>query len=229
MNPIPPSPQTITELLARARGLAGMTVAELARAQGLRVPKNLRRHKGFVGQLVENGLGARAGSDPEPDFPALGVELKTIPLNPTGQPRESTYVCMARLDGREASEFQRSFVAKKLARVLFVPVIVGDDEALAERRFGMPFLWEPSPEDERRLTADFERLAARVRLGQVEQVRGHEGEVLQLRPKALKRSDLTTGVSEDGWLVSVRPRGWYLRATFTGELVQRAFGAALSP
>jgi DNA mismatch repair protein MutH len=226
-NPMPPTPESLPELLARARGLAGQTVGELARAQGFRVPRDLRRHKGFVGQLVERGLGARAGSEPEPDFPSLGVELKTIPLSPKGRPMESTYVCLARLDGRESERFEASFVAKKLARVLFVPVVFTDDEPLAERHFGMPFLWEPSAEDQRRLATDFERLGARIRLGQVERVRGHEGVVLQLRPKALKRNDMTMGVSEDGWVVAVRPRGWYLRATFTAELVRRAFSAQL--
>jgi len=201
-----------------------MTVGELARARGFRVPTDQRGHKGFVGQLVELGLGASAGSDPEPDFPALGVELKTLPVSAEGRPAESTYVCLARLDGRESVAFEDSYVAKKLARVLFVPVVANAGAALAERRFGMPFMWEPGPEDAARLAADFERLGARVRLGQIDELRAHEGEILQLRPKAMNRDDRTLGVSEEGWLVAVRPRAWYLRATFTAELVQRAFG-----
>ncbi len=201
-----------------------MTIGELAHARGFRVPMDQRGHKGFVGQLVELGLGASAGSDPEPDFPALGVELKTLPVSPTGRPAESTYVCMARLDGREAVAFADSYVAKKLARVLFVPVVANAGGTLAERRFGMPFMWEPGPEDTARLADDFARLGARVRLGEIEELSGHEGAVLQLRPKAMNRDDRTLGVSQEGWLVAVRPRAWYLRATFTAELVQRAFG-----
>lgn len=201
-----------------------MTIGELAHARGYRVPKDQRGHKGFVGQLVELGLGASAGSDPEPDFPALGVELKTLPVSPEGRPAESTYVCLARLDGRESLTFADSYVAKKLARVLFVPVVANGADPLAERRFGMPFLWEPGADDLARLADDFDRLQARVRLGQLEEMRGQEGAILQLRPKAMNRDDRTLGVSEDGWLVAVRPRAWYLRASFTAELVARAFG-----
>lgn len=203
-----------------------MSVAELGRWLGFRVPSDLKGHKGFIGQLVEVALGARAGSDPEPDFPAIGVELKTLPVTPEGRPVESTYVCLARLDGREALSWADSFVAKKLARVLFVP-IEASAPTLGERRLGMPFFWEPTPEDIARLAADFERLAGRVRLGEVEEVSGHEGEVLQLRPKAMSRDERTVGVSSDGWLTQVRPRGWYLRASFTGELLIRAFGGAV--
>jgi DNA mismatch repair protein MutH len=225
-SPMPPSPATLDELLARAQRLGGMSVAELAHAQGYRVPRDLRGHKGWVGQLVERGLGARAGAEPEPDFPALGVELKTIPLSEEGRPLESTYVCMTRLDGSESSTWEGSFVQNKLQRVLFVPVIQrgARGEDLALRRFGMPFLWLPDAADDKRLAADFTRLAARVRQGEVERVRGHEGEVLQIRAKAMGRHERTLGVSEEGWLVEVQPRGWYLRATFTAELVVRAFG-----
>lgn len=226
-GPPPAAPESREALLARARGLAGRTVGELARVLGYRVPKDLRGNKGFVGQLVELGLGARGGSDPEPDFPELGVELKTLPITPAGRPIESTYVCMARLDARETTDYATSYVAKKLARVLFVPLVV-DDAPLGDRRFAMPFWWEPGPEDLARLAADFAALHARVRLGEVEDVRAVEGAVLQLRPKAMSRDDRTLGRSEEGWLVAVRPRGWYLRASFTAELVRRAFGAAVS-
>jgi len=220
----PPSkPTSQSELGLRARGLAGMSVRELAKLMGFRVPPDLRGHKGFIGQLVEVALGASAGNDAAPDFPEQGVELKTLPVTHTGRPVESTYICLARLDGRESLRFAESHVAKKLARVLFVPV-ESSDAALGERRFGMPFCWEPGQEDQARLAADFEQLSGRVSLGEVEDVHGQEGEILQLRPKALNRDERTPGLSSGGWLVAVRPRAWYLRASFTAELIARAFG-----
>jgi DNA mismatch repair protein MutH len=41
----------------------------------------LKRDKGWIGILLELWLGASAGSKPEQDFAALGVELKTIPID----------------------------------------------------------------------------------------------------------------------------------------------------
>ena len=46
-----------------------------------------------------SGLGASAGSKPEQDFAALGVELKTIPVDSLGRPLETTFVCVAPLTG----------------------------------------------------------------------------------------------------------------------------------
>lgn len=221
----PAPPKSLDELLGRAGALAGRTIGEVAARLGYRVPPDLRGHKGFIGQLVELALGASAGSDPEPDFPALGVELKTLPVRPDGRVMESTYVCMARVDGDDSLDFRDSHVSRKLAHVLFVPTVVEEGAApLGERRFGMPFTWMPSEGDLTLLARDFRLLQGRIRLGEVDDVRGSEGEVLQLRPKAMGRHERTWGVSEEGWLVPVRPKAWYLRATFTGLLVRRAFG-----
>ncbi len=61
-------------------GLAGYSLGELA-ALGIPIPRDLKRDKGWIGILLEIWLGASAGSKPEQDFAALGVELKTIPVD----------------------------------------------------------------------------------------------------------------------------------------------------
>jgi len=93
MPSVVPGPGDEAELLARASVLAGATLGELAPRVGLTAPPDLRHAKGFVGQLLERVLGASAGSLSQPDFPALGVELKSLPVNARGRPCESTFVC----------------------------------------------------------------------------------------------------------------------------------------
>ena len=226
----PDSPATLEVLLARAVGLAGLRVADLARRVGLRVPRDHKSNKGFLGVAVELALGASAKTDPEPDFPALGVELKTLPIRPDGTPTESTYVCQAALDGRDADHtFATSTVGHKLAKVLFVPYVASGDIPLAERRFAMPFLWVRDATDEARLAADWQSLSGRIRRGEADTIGAADGVILQLRPKALSAADRTRGLGEDGWLVAVSPKAWYLRRTFTHTLVQRAFGLAPVP
>ena len=63
------------------------------------MPPDLRRDKGWVGMLLEYWLGADAGSKAEQDFAHLGVELKTIPVDESGVPLETTFVCVAPLTG----------------------------------------------------------------------------------------------------------------------------------
>ena len=75
---IPASPPlSEADLLANAEGIAGLTLGELAAKLDLAVPASLQAAKGWVGQLIEQSLGATATSLPEPDFQHIGVELKT--------------------------------------------------------------------------------------------------------------------------------------------------------
>lgn len=85
-RPLLSPPETEEQLLAQAQQLSGYTLGELAALVGLVTPENLKRDKGWIGVLLEIWLGASAGSKPEQDFAALGVELKTIPVDSLGRP-----------------------------------------------------------------------------------------------------------------------------------------------
>lgn len=99
IRPLLTSPASEAELLAQAQQLSGYTLGELAALAGMVTPKDLKRDKGWIGVLLEIWLGASAGSKPEQDFAALGVELKTIPVDSLGRPLETTFVCVAPLTG----------------------------------------------------------------------------------------------------------------------------------
>ncbi len=215
-------PATEQELIARARALSGRTVGELAEAQGVAVPGEMRRAKGLVGGLVERALGASAGNRSAPDFPALGIELKTLPLGRDGRPRESTFVCTIALDAMAEMEWESSPVRAKLARVLFMPVEAEPELPLSSRRLGTPLLWSPSPAQEAMLESDWDELAGRIGMGQVEGVTGHLGQALQVRPKGAHGRQRRRAPGDDGAWVRTMPRGFYLRATFTASIVRDA-------
>ena len=168
----PPPPATVADLMARAEALSGRTIAEVAEELGERVPADLKRHKGWVGNLVEHALGADAASRDEPDFMALAIELKTIPVNGDGEPRESTYVSTVPLMGESSTRWTDSNVQKKLARVLWVPIVVptvdGDGVEPGQRIIGSPLLWSPTAEEAAALEADWHELMDMVCLGELE-------------------------------------------------------------
>lgn len=218
-RPFVAPPASEAELLSRARALAGRTVGELAEAHGLSAPPDLRRAKGFVGTLVERALGASAGSRAEPDFPALGVECKTMPVDSRGFPCESTFVCTIALETMAGAEWEGSVVQRKLARVLWVPVEGSRALGVPGRRIGEPLLWSPSPGEEEALRADWEELAGLIGRGGVEQVRGELGRALQVRPKAAGSWSRRRAVDAEGAFIATLPRGFYLRATFTARVL----------
>lgn len=210
-------------MLAQANALAGYTLGELAAAAGLKIPTDLRRDKGWVGTLLEHYLGATAGSKPEQDFSHLGIELKTIPISRTGQPLETTFVCVAPLTGQQGVTWENCHLRQKLQCVLWVPVEGERDIPLATRRVGSPVLWQPSAEEERRLRRDWEELMELIALGRVQYITARHGEVLQLRPKAANGRVLTDAYGPHGERILTQPRGFYLRKNFTAPILTRHF------
>ncbi|HIF9154096.1 TPA: DNA mismatch repair endonuclease MutH [Photobacterium damselae] len=218
-----PTPLSENELLQRAQELAGLTLGELAYQAGIVVPPDLRRDKGWVGQLLEWHLGASAGSKPVPDFSELGIELKTIPIGYNGKPLETTFVCVAPLIGVQGLSWQQSHIRHKLARVLWIPVEGERDLPLADRHVGSPLIWSPSAQEEAQLQQDWEELMDMIVLGQVEQITARHGEVLQLRPKAANSKALTEAYGANGQPIKTLPRGFYLKTNFTAAILERYF------
>lgn len=216
-------PRSEPELLARAERLAGLTLGELAGRHGAAVPADLRRAKGFTGALLERELGATASSRSEPDFVHLGIELKSLPVSLEGRPLETTFVCTIPLLDMASLEWERSGVYKKLRRVLWVPVEGTRTVPVASRRIGTPLLWSPAPEEEADLRFDWEELAGYIGSGRVEELTGHLGRYLQVRPKARDSRARRRASSEDGDSFAALPRGFYLRTTFTARLLSRHF------
>ncbi len=209
----------VAALLARARGLVGTRVGDLATSLGLSSAGAAVRTKGTPGAILEAALGATGGSSKVHDFPDLGVELKTIPVDLRGVPVESTYVCTLSLADAETQEWDSSWVRAKLARVLFVPLVARDGEAWPDRRIGAPVLWSPTAEQDAVLRADFDDVVGLVGVGRIEELTAHRGRWLQVRPKAAHGRVRTVAFGAEGEAIATIPRGFYLRTRFTGAIL----------
>lgn len=214
-------PNSIEELINRSQHLAGRSLADIAQSAGIKIPIDLKKEKGWVGLLLEHVLGASAGSKPTPDFPELGVELKTLPIDRFGKPLETTFVCVAPLTGLTGITWQNSHLRNKLANVLWVPIIAEREIPVAERLVCTPFLWRPSSDEEALLAADWQELTDMIVLGNVENITGKHGQVLQLRPKAANSKAKTKAFDKHGRPFMTLPRGFYLKTQFTQALLQQ--------
>ncbi|AIN47463.1 DNA mismatch repair endonuclease MutH [Candidatus Palibaumannia cicadellinicola] len=216
-------PANERELLRRAKALAGFSLGELAAHATIVIPDSLKRYKGWIGALLEQYLGASAGNKPEQDFAAIGIELKTIPVDRNGRPLETTFVCVAPLTGNSGMTWEVSYVRYKLARVLWIPVEGQREIPLAQRRIGTPLLWSPDSQEVLQLQCDWEALMDLIVLGKIKHITASHGEVLQLRPKAANSRSLTTAIGELGQPIRTIPLGFYLKKNFTGQLLARNF------
>lgn len=216
-------PSSVEELVERARSLAGLSLGDLATQASIRIPADFKREKGWTGQLIELFLGAAAGSSAQQDFPQLGIELKTIPIDAMGKPLETTYVCYAPLTQIAGLTWPQSNVRNKLNCVLWVPIEGHRSIAPKDRRIATAFLWQPNAHQLQQLQRDWEELMDMITMGGIESVTARHGQALQLRPKAADGKALTDAYGVDGKLIKTRPRGFYLRKQFTHQLLLDAF------
>lgn len=225
-RPAAAPPRDETELLARATAIAGCTLADIAYRHAQPVPADLSSNKGWVGQLLEQHLGADAASLSEPDFRELGIELKSLPFHRDGRARESTFVCNVPMQHSVGIDWHDSCVYRKLQRVLWIPIEAGAGLALEQRRVGMPLLWSPDAEQEDTLRRDWEEHMEHICLGQWDRLVATLGTWLQVRPKAQNARTLCPATGADGATDWALPRGFYLRASFTTTLLRAHYAIA---
>jgi DNA mismatch repair protein MutH len=217
-------PKTEAELLSHCYQLSGITFSALATRYHQTLPASLTQAKGLIGQLLEYALGASAGNQPEPDFPNLGIELKTIPIDSNGHPRETTYVCTAPINLKaEIESWEQSRVRKKLTRVLWVPVEADPRIPLADRCIGNAQLWSPDRDTEAILRQDWIELTHMLHLGQTDNLSAKIGRYLHIRPKAAHSRVLNRGINQQGEEILINPKGFYLRTTLTQKILSDCY------
>jgi DNA mismatch repair protein MutH len=58
-----------------------------------------------------------------------------------------------------------------------------------------------------------------IATGELEQITAHQGQYLQIRPKAANTKTLRNGINDEGEEILTLPRGFYLRTSFTKQLL----------
>jgi len=209
-----------SELLLKAQALEGMSLMQLARALSLSMPLNLLKAKGWVGQAIERFLGAESASLPQPDFPSLNIELKTLPLNQKARVMESTYVTHCSLSNIQPN-WVSSVCYQKLKKVLWIPIEGDKTIPLAQRRIGRYILWSPDAEEMQILAEDWQMLMEMIIRGDIEKIHGSLGRYLHIRPKAANAKVLTHAFNAEGESIKTLPRGFYLRSVLTNQILDK--------
>lgn len=223
--PALPDPR-VRALVSHAQSLVGARLADIADALGLPVPVGNVRTKGWSGQIIERELGGTEETSHGPDFGALGIELKTVPVDAGLRPLESTAVCVIDPITIAGESWQTSYVHQKLQRVLWIGLKVpgrGAAFSVGDREVAAALLWSPTPAQEAVLQSDFEMFVRDYfRCGRAAAITGHLGQALQVRPKAANNRDQRRAFDSDGQPVRVGKSGFYLRPRFVEAILRAA-------
>jgi len=212
------------ELLELCDKIAGINISELAHFLKITPPKSLNNNKGWIGQLLEQYLGATGRNLPIADFPHLGIELKTIPINLKNlHPLESTFICTATFK-QPAMNWEQSIVKLKLSKVLWLPIESSPKIDLINRRIGKAFLWQPNTNEAAILKQDWQELTEIIQLGHINLLSAKYGRYLQIRPKAANcKHNLAKYITNDRETIQTVTRGFYLRTSFTKNILANYF------
>ncbi|WED44292.1 DNA mismatch repair endonuclease MutH [Legionella cardiaca] len=211
-----------SELLERCNIIEGLSFLQLANLLQISIPQENLKRKGWTGLAIELALGTTAGTKSIPDFVHLGIELKTLPLNNSGAPSESTFVTSIPLLTIHQQQWLTSQCYAKLKRVLWIPIEGAREIPFEQRRIGRGFLWSPDKVDESILANDWQELTFMLSSGRLEEVNATIGRYLQVRPKAANAKSLCYGFDEEGNKILTLPRGFYLRSCFTKKILESA-------
>lgn len=217
-----PEPTTLEELEQRLQRLLGRSIAELSQLALLQAPNNSNGAKGYVGLLIELFLGAHAHNLPGPDFMSLGIELKTMPVGFDFMPQENTFICNADLAPRDFVPFTQSALYQKLQHILFVLILAPQNSrlTLGERRVLGYFFFNLPPDVRQTIETDYNEFQELLLAGHAPEINGTMGTIVKLSPHATKANELVQVTDSEGESTYTKPRGYYLRASFTRQLLQ---------
>lgn len=201
-------PLSIAELLERTKNIEGMTIEQLANILGITMPLDLKYAKGFIGQLIEIALGATGNSNPVHDFPAIGVELKTIPITCDGKPAQNTHICILP-DITYGQTFENSNFYNKIKKVLWLPVQGDKNIPFPQRYIGEGFIWEPSKTDLAILKNDWTEIMNLIALDSINNVSSKIGTYAMISP--------------GGIINNKKQYSFYFRKKFTHKILLEHF------
>jgi DNA mismatch repair protein MutH len=155
-------------LLERAEDTVGKRLVDLeAEIQKLDAASRVLTKAG-AGYVIEYYFGIRKNSEDEPDFPELGIELKSVPLrerNGLFTVKEPLSLNMVNyMKEYKCDEIKQSSLYKKNRRVLFV-CYLHSGPARSEYPIKYAFLWTMDDRVLDELRPDFDRIIKKIRAG----------------------------------------------------------------
>lgn len=218
-SPLTKFPKTEESLFLQAQLLSGRCLGELAVKAGMDIPCNLKYEKGWIGKLIEFWLGGACSSMSGPDFPNLGIELKTIPIK-NGNSSEPTFICNESLVKGLDMTWKNSYIYNKIRRILWMPILYNRKNILLSKlTVGNYLLWSPNKEENHLLKSDWEELMDLVFLQNTTHSIPYYGEILQLIPNKSGTKKLLTSASRNysnpSFNISKR---FYFRKRFTSKI-----------
>lgn len=182
--------KTIEELVNVSRWLEGKTLHDIESSIKDEDRKSRVKTKGDVGYVVEHGFyGIEKNSNPGPDIPYFGVEIKTVPLKWINNKSLLTVkepLSLNIINYEEESKNKKltdSYLYKKNHKVLFVLYIHDKDKKRSDYMIKYVFLWKMDKRVISELEEDYQKILGKIMEGKAHEIHQKDNKYLTLCPK----------------------------------------------
>lgn len=155
-------------LMKRANSIVGKRLVDLEKEIERLDGVSRVLTKAGAGYVIERYFGIRANSEDEPDFPSLGIELKSVPLREKNgflTVKEPLSLNMLNyIKEYKCENINQSSLYRKNRRTLFVSYLYSGEKR-SQYRVMHAFLWIMNDAVLGELRPDFERIIQKIRAG----------------------------------------------------------------
>ncbi|WP_058269919.1 Sau3AI family type II restriction endonuclease [Olsenella massiliensis] len=200
-------------ILRYAQRLPGTTLRMHVDAETI-VPPVSRR--GSLGNFVEEKYFLYApNSDPRPDFPKVGIELKTTPMkrlkDQSLSAKERLVISMIDYHSVVNEDFEHSHFLDKARNILLLAYLYEKEKDPLDFEFVLADLWGIPEDDLPQIKRDWETVVGKVREGRAEDISGSDTLYLEACTKATNSRKRTT---QPFSAIPAKPRAWALKASY---------------
>lgn len=210
-------------LLKNAIKISGYSLKELIKKSNFFISNNLKKDKGWIGKFLEKFLGSTSNNKREKDFPTIGIELKTVPINRQGKTLQDSFICMVHPIKGNNVTWEKSYIKYKLQKILWIPVQSDNNIPIMKRKICCPFLWSPNILENKILKNDWEEIMEKIFLGKIKNITLQKTMILKILSKGVNKISKTCAINEYGKKIKITPLAFYFKKKFTTELIYKNY------
>lgn len=221
--PLPYDPRDRDSIVEYATLLIGRTLRDIL--EELPPEIDFMAHKGGMGTALERlYFRYEPNSNPEPDFPEAGIELKVTPLKKArGRLVAKERLVLSMIDYMTiaSEEWESSSFLKKNSHILMVFYLheVGKDPR--DYTFKLVKMWDLPAEDLEIIRQDWQTIADKVRAGLAHEISEGDTNYLSACTKAAKGTDRRPQPNSSE---PAKPRAYSLKSSYMTRLIAEAMG-----
>ena len=204
-------PRVVEERLGR---FVGVTLGGAARALDLRIGQG----KGSAGQFIRLALGADTSRSPIEELERAGMNVKTVRMNPQGQPYESTSFPHFLQKELAAEAWEESTLLSQLeGGIVFIPLVGPTRKTPREACvIGRPTVWKPDAGVLEKIRREWERFQAAIRADEMESSpKESETSFIHVRPHSSTGQPLDETVSGR----QVKKHSFWLNKSYVQQVI----------